>query len=258
MYNMGRGDNMKLLASDFDNTLWFFDHMKEKDVSAIERFQNAGHLFGICSGRTLSGILKPSAPYHINYDFYILLSGGLIVDKNHQVIFQKKIPFNVVKEVHELYKDVDISIVGKQVYKIFISGRQDDRGISIQTLDEIHEEEVCGFSLHYQRDEISLATKATQYINEQFGAYLSAFQNNEHVDITASGCSKGRGIQIIQDYFHLNHEDICGIGDCWNDLPMLHQVSHGFTFPYAPDQVKQASQTIVEHLYQSIDILMNE
>ncbi len=29
---------MKLLASDFDNTLWFFDHMKEEDLRAIRQF----------------------------------------------------------------------------------------------------------------------------------------------------------------------------------------------------------------------------
>ena len=54
---------MKLLASDFDNTLWFEDHMKDEDVKAIHEFQKHGHLFGICSGRSLSGILRPSKPY---------------------------------------------------------------------------------------------------------------------------------------------------------------------------------------------------
>ena len=37
---------MNLLASDFDNTLWFQDHMNKKDVEAIQSFQKKGHLFG--------------------------------------------------------------------------------------------------------------------------------------------------------------------------------------------------------------------
>ena len=73
-YNKIWGENMKLLASDFDNTLWFEDHMKDEDVKAIHEFQKHGHLFGICSGRSLSGILRPSKPYDIQYDFFILLS----------------------------------------------------------------------------------------------------------------------------------------------------------------------------------------
>ena len=35
---------MNLLASDFDNTLWFQDHMNKKDVEAIQSFQKKGHL----------------------------------------------------------------------------------------------------------------------------------------------------------------------------------------------------------------------
>ena len=86
-YNKIWGENMKLLASDFDNTLWFEDHMKDEDVKAIHEFQKHGHLFGICSGRSLSGILRPSKPYDIQYDFFILLSGGLILNKDSD--FQK-------------------------------------------------------------------------------------------------------------------------------------------------------------------------
>ena len=35
---------MKLLASDFDNTLWFNDHMKDNDVKNIKEFQKHGNL----------------------------------------------------------------------------------------------------------------------------------------------------------------------------------------------------------------------
>ena len=65
---------MKLLASDFDNTLWFHDHMKERDVKTIKEFQKQGNLFGVCTGRCLQGIVNPSQPYNLEHDFYILLN----------------------------------------------------------------------------------------------------------------------------------------------------------------------------------------
>ena len=71
---------MKLLASDFDNTLWFHDHMKERDVKTIKEFQKQGNLFGVCTGRCLQGIVNPSQPYNLEHDFYILLSGALILN----------------------------------------------------------------------------------------------------------------------------------------------------------------------------------
>ena len=82
---------MKLLASDFDNTLWFNDHMKDNDVKNIKEFQKHGNLFGVCTGRCLHGIVNPSQPYNLEHDFYILLSGALVLNKDKEVIFEKQI-----------------------------------------------------------------------------------------------------------------------------------------------------------------------
>ena len=46
-------------------------------------------------------------------------------------------------------------------------------------------------------------------------------------------------MQIIQDYFDLSPKDIYGIGDPWNDLPMLDAIENGYTFTYAPKEVKK-------------------
>ena len=50
---------MKILASDFDNTLFFRDGVHKQDVEAIRTFQKQGHLFGLCTGRQLEGIKYP-------------------------------------------------------------------------------------------------------------------------------------------------------------------------------------------------------
>ena len=42
---------MKILASDFDNTLYFHNSMKEND--------------GICTGREINGIIEPSKEFDI-------------------------------------------------------------------------------------------------------------------------------------------------------------------------------------------------
>ena len=91
---------MKLLASDFDNTLWFNDHMKDNDVKNIKEFQKHGNLFGVCTGRCLHGIVNPSQPYNLEHDFYILLSGALVLNKDKEVIFEKQIPLSLVKEIY--------------------------------------------------------------------------------------------------------------------------------------------------------------
>ena len=76
--------------------------------------------------------------------------------------------------------------------------------------------------------------------------------------MAAKGCSKGQGIQFIQDYFHLPKDNIYAIGDSWNDLPMLDAVKNSYTFTYADDKVKNHALHIVSSLAKCIEDIQNE
>ena len=64
--------NLKILASDYDGTLFFGEeepNFRERDIKAIKEFQKAGNLFGICTGRPYQGI-TPFIPESIHLDFF--------------------------------------------------------------------------------------------------------------------------------------------------------------------------------------------
>ncbi|WP_195599496.1 HAD-IIB family hydrolase [Longibaculum muris] len=249
---------MKLLASDFDNTLWFNDHMKEEDVKAILAFQKQENLFGVCSGRCLHGIVNPSLPYHLDHDFYILLSGALILNKDKEVIFERQIPLSLVQEIYDFVEHIDMSIVyNDTMYKIYQVKKNDYHGVELDSLNELQTDMVSAFSFHYELDQIDQATLTTQKILAQFGDVIEAYQNNQHIDLVAKGCSKGHGMQIIQDYFDLSPKDIYGIGDSWNDLPMLDAIENGYTFTYAPKEVKKHAKKVVTSVAECIYDIKN-
>lgn len=244
---------MKLLASDFDNTLWFEDHMKEQDIEAIHSFQKQGHLFGICTGRSLKGILRPSKPYQIKYDFYILLSGGLILNKNYEPLFESQIPISLVKEIYEFTQQQNMTLVYHDVtYHLNSKFKDLAYDHEIHSFSEFSYPYVQSFSFHYQENQISLAGEMTKKIREKYGQYIEAYQNNQHIDLAIKGCSKGHGIKMIQDYFKLSDNDIYAIGDNYNDLSMLDAVKHSYTFDYAPADVQKHAKKIVSQLSQCI------
>ena len=75
---------MKILASDLDGTLYFGDQpdpIRPQDREAIHAFQKAGNAFGICSGRTLAGIHHALDGRDIDLDFYILVSGAALANR---------------------------------------------------------------------------------------------------------------------------------------------------------------------------------
>lgn len=248
---------MKLLASDFDNTLLFDNRMKEDDVKAIHSFQKQGYLFGLCTGRSLEGVVIPSRPYHIHYDFYILLSGALILNKDQKVIFQRTISMSLINEIYTSLHPQNVSIIYQgQAYILSQEGKNDYPGIYIQSIDDLDFEYAEAFSLHYQVQDIGQTKEDRQWIQDHYGDKIEAFQNNEHIDLAAKGCSKGNGIKIIQDYFHLEDDNMHAIGDSWNDLPMLDAVKKSYTFTYAHPDVKSHAHKIVDHLSDCIlDIL---
>lgn len=253
---------MKILASDFDNTLFFNDGVHKQDVEAIRTFQKQGHLFGLCTGRQLEGIKYPFGGNRdfpltdIDFDFYITLSGGVIFNKNCDVIFEKAIPMTIVREVAEIIP-VHMSIVYKD--EIYMYRPTDIRwGTTIETLNELTFKDADAFSFHFPEGDLENAKKAMDYINSHYSDTCAAFQNKNHVDVCGVGCSKGTGINHVVDYFNINESDVYGIGDSWNDLPLLDGVKHGYTFTYAPIEVKDKAEKIVDSLAEAIQDILKE
>ena len=143
---------MKILASDFDNTLLFHDQEKSyyrlEDVQAIKKFQAQGNLFGVCTGRSYNGVINWNSE-GIEYDFYILCSGAKILDKQGNVIFQKFINKSLVSEILKDYPLVNTSIV--YLEDTYILNPVDDyiNHHNIDSLDEIGDEYEA-FSLHFE------------------------------------------------------------------------------------------------------------
>ena len=65
-------------------------------------------------------------------------------------------------------------------------------------------------------------------------------------------------IVLMQEGKSAGLGSIGGIGDSWNDLPMINNVDESFTFPYAPDDVQEQSDHIVKHLDEAISYLISE
>ncbi len=221
---------MKAFASDFDGTLFFYDRdekIAQKDLKAIASFQEAGHLFGLCTGRPYAGI----SPYikQVKPDFCITSSGALITDKEGNVLFEKEIPSNVAEKILD-YVEKTYRIEG-----------------SLHT-DQHHKIHDVSFRLSDEDEAKELA----EIINQRFGSYVEAFQNVEFIDIVPIGCSKGAGLRYVRDY--LNAEETYGIGDSMNDLPLIQAANHSFAFRESPEGLQRNAEHVVTSLEEALDL----
>lgn len=243
---------MIALASDFDGTLYFMrekEKMRQGDIRGIREFQKKGHLFGICTGRSLLGITEVVKD-QVAFDFYILVSGALILDKNFQVLSRQCISGKLLKEVYEKYQN-QVKIIIMANNTVYTLGTPHPLESHIDSLDELEGGYIYGLSFGAETAE--RAKEISEEINRDYGNSLHAFANVSNVDIVSKECSKGNAVKFIKEKMQIDY--LGGIGDSYNDIPLLESSDHPFTFHYAPDGAKNHARDIVDSVEEAIRLL---
>lgn len=244
---------MKALASDFDNTLYFENienNFKSGDLKTIQEFQSQGNLFGICTGRPFIGITCITEKL-IDFDFYIISSGALILDKNLKVLFKKCIAEKTLRDIYKQYNTGDNFFIqeSEKVYAFQHERNLDIPQIEVSSLEEVDMSDILSISINANTE--VQAKKMCQEINDTYSE-VECFQNKQYIDIVRKGCSKGSGIVKVKKL--MNNITIAGIGDSYNDLPMLDVADISFTFTDSPNIVKEKADHLVSSIEEAIQI----
>lgn len=80
------------------------------------------------------------------------------------------------------------------------------------------------------------------------------------VDIAPRGCSKGKGLRILQDHLqgHFGPCRMYGIGDSMNDLPLIEAADVSYTFHYAPKELQEKATKVVEDICEALEDSMGD
>ena len=77
---------MKLLVSDYDDTLYTSDYSIRLNVEAIKKFRKNGNLFAISTARDFTSIKEEIKKHNIPYDFLSCYNSNAIYDKDDNII----------------------------------------------------------------------------------------------------------------------------------------------------------------------------
>lgn len=243
-----------LFASDFDGTLYMHgkeEGFREEDLVSIRDFQNNGGLFGVCSGRSLSGV-QASTKDAIDFDFYILGTGAQVLDKNGNILWQKVMDLDTASSLYNLFKDRthmifhgerDVYTCEKALYsQIHISSPED----IIEKKDHI-----VGLSFGFQSPEE--ASEAALQMNHDYAGKAYGYVNINMLDVVPSGCSKGEGLRKAEALLH--GTSTAGIGDSYNDIPLIDGADTGFTFHRSPEEVQKHADYVVDSVTEALKII---
>lgn len=249
---------MKIFASDFDGTLRRYDREKpyilKSDVSAIASYRAAGNLFGMCSGRAFDSLLAEQQPLPF-MDFYIVTTGAVIGRVNREkkeILYEKEIERSSAEAICAKYCDNDVIYVHMDgnLYRIGNLKGGESAQRFLKDFNELPKGKIEGVSIGAgTRDN---AYRIVTEINETYSESLNAFLNNDYLDIVAKGCSKGEGINTLRSMYPGVH--IAGIGDSYNDIPLLDAADTAFTFDFAPKEIQSHADYIVHDVKEAIGI----
>jgi len=191
---------MKLLASDFDKTLYVDDiNILNKNIKLIHEFREKDNCFIIITGRQYSDIKPLLKRHHILYDYLICEDGAVIYDKNDNVIRK------IFIDKQELVEMVSIIKKYKTTYLF-------DDGISFCK----KKEDPIKVAISYQdKEQIKPLLEELKKLN------LYIYVSETWINITNREANKYDTIQWMIEYLNVDKKEVYSIGDGINDREML-------------------------------------
>lgn len=219
---------MKIVGSDYDGTLTC-GGIDEKKLTAIKKWQSAGHKFGIVSGRS-GGFLEDLQKQYpgLKLDFFAACNGGYITDGEGKILHATSCQS---VDTHCLVKDLFSwgSVFAHVAAEGYICALDDMRNRPYFVAEEKCAllKDIPTLPYFYQVSvELSCPEEAAAIVarvREKYGEWLNPLQNGRCIDIVPLGVNKAEGLYRVMEFFGCTYEDVIAVGDNINDADMLKE-----------------------------------
>lgn len=261
----------KILFSDLDGTIIGEKNkpLHKNNLTALQKLRENGHKVALCTGRNNIDLLPTLQVAPIPYDYLVLCNGGYIVDDRGQVLYESDVPKAVAKGLlADFIKQDNLVTYFCDSHRCVFKSPDGIRVIDENgKLSDFQDLDV--FIKYFEKAErftiigINQADLKTdfleRYAKKKLDLYddcLSWFYNQSYIDIMGGGASKGNGMLRLANILGFNKEDIYAIGDSFNDLSMIEEAGHGYTFHRSPAVVKEKADGLVDYLYELVEIML--
>lgn len=249
---------MRILATDFDGTLFRDRTITEEDCNAIVRFRRAGNLFGIVTGRHLPSILEEIDRWQVPFDFMICCTGGILLDRNCRVFSEHTAPREAVQPLYTetLRFDGMYFCVSRGLERIWFDTGHPPVYENIKVLPPEKLPVLDGFHEMGTRfaDE-DTARRYVETLNTEYPDLMTAHQNGVYIDVCAPHTSKVRGLYEMLEHFGGDKDALFVAGDNLNDLEMLREF-HSFAVAAGRAEVKAAAEYTVSDIAEIVEKIL--
>ena len=242
---------MKVLASDYDGTLFIDGIFNQETLKAIHRWRNNGNQFGIVTGRDLRLTKEAVEEHQIPFDFLICNNGCVLYNQRCEVLKSSYLPDEIVRRLIKspvVAQSPYIVLADKNGRYVYDDNYQKEKYKSVFHTQVLTKEDLKHPNYFYQMDtryqDAKEMFRALRLLKVEFGNVIHINPNITTIDFTPKGVTKLSGLQNYIDFMELNAADIITVGDGLNDLPMI-EYYHGYTMKWAFVRIKVKARAVV-------------
>ena len=245
---------VKLMLADVDGTLVTQDKvLTDKAIAAVHKLHDAGVIFAITSGRPPRGMAMLVEPLDLQTPI-AAFNGGILVDRDMNVIEQRVLPEDLVVPVAKLMESFSLDVwlySGADWYVPKADGPHVAREAwTVKFEPKIMQDGVNGLTKDVAKlvgvsDDHDAVAKAAVAAHEKFGDHVTAAASQPYyLDVTHPLANKGAVAKYMAQRYKLDEDDIATIGDQPNDVLMFARSGLSIAMGNASDEVKRAARRV--------------
>ncbi len=228
---------MKILASDFDNTIYYLDNPEQnkKNVEAIQKFVSYGNIFCIITGRNYTELKQFLNNMKIPYSYLVCEDGAKIFNNVDYCIDTTYLDKKEIEIIEEVLK--------KEGCDYFL----DDGYNHTEYLNDV-------VKVVINCDDKEEQERLVNLLKEKIDVHIYA--SRFHVNIINKTVNKKHALQTLMNLENLDYEALRVIGDNDNDYEMLKEFDGAVIKEHHP-KLNELNKHEVEALSDYIEELMN-
>lgn len=248
---------MKILASDFDGTLYRNGTISSEEKIAVSKWRSEGNLFGVVTGRNYASLREDLDKFDLEYDFIISTNGALIRDGKGAVLKSFESDRSISRELVAFIEKNNATwaemMYLDSCHRRLIKRRTPDSELIVNW--EILDESSTFHQISFTLFGIDKAKKLSAEINEKYFGRLSAYclinddKKTANIDVVKFGVSKAHALEEYAALKGVKRENVITVGDNYNDLPMIQAFS-GYIMDSAADEIKALAPKTCKDLCQ--------
>lgn len=253
--------NYGLVVSDFDGTLVNGDGtISESTKKAIAEYRQSGGHFAISTGRLPAGIISRARELGLK-GAVSCCQGSVIVDiESKEVLHSGAIPHKTAVKICQKLESLGLHIHFYDVWEYYCN--KDDEAlkryeqltgtkaklVENRPLSECLKEkktDVCKFLAMVEPKDNERVLRELE--KENFEGCAVTKSAAFLVEVINAKNSKGTAVEFLADYYGVPLEKTIGMGDQWNDIPMIEKAGLGIAVKNADERLKEKAKVVLDY-----------